>query len=117
MLLLLLVLVLALLGAPVFVIMAGSTIIAWLTHETPSLQHTRFLAPDVLDERFAGSPILVTVPLFTFVGYMMAQSRAPERIVRAANESPEMIMSTVPSVRPWLMSDSLPRLDAGKTST
>jgi tripartite ATP-independent transporter DctM subunit len=85
MLLLLLVLVLALLGAPVFVIMAGSTIIAWLTHETPSLQHARFLAPDVLDERFAGSPILVTVPLFTFVGYMMAQSRAPERIVRAAN--------------------------------
>jgi C4-dicarboxylate transporter, DctM subunit len=85
MLLLLLVLVLALLGAPVFVIMAGSTIIAWLTHSTPSLQHARFLAPDVLDERFAGSPILVTVPLFTFVGYMMAQSRAPERIVRAAN--------------------------------
>src|SRR5215467_5744453 len=37
-------------------------------------------------------------------------------IVRAAKESPEMIMSTVPSVRPWLMSDSLPRLEAGKTS-
>src|SRR5262252_4620094 len=38
-------------------------------------------------------------------------------IVRAANERPEMIMSTVPSVRPWLRSDSLPSVEAGKTST
>src|SRR5690349_9666220 len=82
---LILVIVFALLGAPVFAIMAGATIVAWLTHDTAALQHARFIAPDVLDERFAGSPILVTVPLFTFVGYMMAQSRAPERIVRAAN--------------------------------
>jgi tripartite ATP-independent transporter DctM subunit len=77
--------VLALLGAPVFAIMAGTTLVAWFTHSTASLQHARFLAPDVLDQRFAGSPILVTVPLFTFVGYTMAQSKAPERIVRAAN--------------------------------
>ena len=82
---LILVLVFALLGAPVFAIMAGATIVAWLTYDSVALQHVRFLAPDVLDERFAGSPILVTVPLFTFVGYTMAQSRAPERIVRAAN--------------------------------
>jgi tripartite ATP-independent transporter DctM subunit len=75
----------ALLGAPVFAVMAGATMLAWLTHPSADLHHTRFLAPDVLDERFAGSPILVTVPLFTFVGYVMAQSRAPERIVRAAN--------------------------------
>src|SRR5437764_15442451 len=37
-------------------------------------------------------------------------------VTRAANDSPEMMMSTVPSVRPWLMSDSLPRVDAGNTS-
>src|SRR5215813_9748631 len=37
-------------------------------------------------------------------------------IVRAAKESPEMIMSTEPSVRPWFRSDSLPSVDAGKTS-
>src|SRR5436190_13064514 len=84
MLLLRLVLVLALLGAPVFVIMAGSTIIAWLTLPTQSLQHARFLAPDVLDERFAGSPVLVTVPLFTFLGYMLAAAKTPVRIVRTA---------------------------------
>jgi len=38
----------------------------------------------LLDERFAGNPILVTVPLFTFVGYVLAESKAPERIVRAS---------------------------------
>src|ERR1041384_8266506 len=85
MLLFLVVLLFALLGAPVFAIMSGVTLLAWLTHGSAGLQHTRFIAPDVLDERFAGSPILVTVPLFTFVGYTMAQSKAPERIVRAAN--------------------------------
>ncbi len=85
MLLVLVVLVFALLGAPVFAIMAGATLLAWLTHHTAELHFTRFIAPDVLDERFAGSPILVTVPLFTFVGYVMAHSKAPERIVRAAN--------------------------------
>lgn len=85
MLLLIIVFIVALLGAPVFVVMAGATLLAWLTQDSPVLQYTRFIAPDVLDERFAGSPILVTVPLFTFVGYMMAQSKAPQRIVRAAN--------------------------------
>ncbi len=37
------------------------------------------------DERFAGSPILVTIPLFTFVGYVMAESKTPDRIVRASS--------------------------------
>ncbi len=35
--------------------------------------------------------------------------------LRAANEGPLMIMSTVPRVSPWLMSVSLPSEDAGKT--
>src|SRR5262249_15522135 len=30
-------------------------------------------------------PILVTVPLFTLIGYVMAESKTPERIVRASN--------------------------------
>ncbi len=34
---------------------------------------------------------------------------------RAANDSPEMMMSTVPSCRPWLMSVSLPSCEAGYT--
>lgn len=85
MLVLLFALAFALLGAPIFAVMAGATELAWLTHLDADLHHLRFLAPDVLDERFAGSPILITVPVFTFVGYVMAESNAPTRIVRAAD--------------------------------
>lgn len=85
MIILLFVLVFALIGAPVFAVMAGTTELAWLLHENEELRFVRFLAPDVLDERFAGSPILVTVPLFTFIGYVMAESKTPDRIVRASN--------------------------------
>lgn len=74
--------VLALLGAPLFAIMGGTSQLAWLLH--PDYSHLRFIAPTVLDERFAGSPILVTIPLFTFVGYLMAESKTPDRIVRAS---------------------------------
>jgi C4-dicarboxylate transporter DctM subunit len=79
------VIIFAIIGAPVFAVMAGTTELAWLLHENEALRFVRFLAPDVLDERFAGSPILVTVPLFTFIGYVMAESKTPERIVRASN--------------------------------
>jgi C4-dicarboxylate transporter, DctM subunit len=82
---LLFVLIFALIGAPVFAVMAGTAQLAWLSHDDSGLRFVRNLAPDVLDERFAGSPILVTVPLFTFIGYVMAESKAPERIVRASD--------------------------------
>ena len=77
MIILIFVLVFALIGAPVFAVMAGATELAWFTHPDQTKQFMRFIAPDVLDERFAGSPILVTVPLFTFIGYMLAESKAP----------------------------------------
>jgi tripartite ATP-independent transporter DctM subunit len=76
---------LALLGTPLFAVMGGSAELAWLLHSDPTRQFLRFVAPNVMEERFAESPILVTIPLFTFVGYMMAESRAPDRIVRAAS--------------------------------
>lgn len=85
MVILMFVILFALIGAPVFAVMAGTTTLAWFLHPNPAMHHLRFLAPDVLDDRFAGSPILVTVPLFTFIGYLMAESKAPERIVRASN--------------------------------
>src|SRR5512146_1705197 len=80
----LLIFILTVIGTPIFAVMAGWTEVAWLTHANPDMRVMRFLAPDVLDERFAGSPVLVTVPLFTFLGYMMAESKTPERIVRTA---------------------------------
>ncbi|MBI2377042.1 MAG: TRAP transporter large permease subunit [Deltaproteobacteria bacterium] len=79
-----LVAVLALLGAPLFVIMGGAAQLAWLTHLEAEYRHLRFIAPTVLDTHFSDSPILVTIPLFTFVGYLLAEARTPDRLVLAA---------------------------------
>jgi tripartite ATP-independent transporter DctM subunit len=77
-------LLLMLVGMPLFAVMGGVAALAWLFHRDPQFHYVRFLAPDVLDDRFAGSSILVTIPLFTFVGYLMAESKTPDRIVRAS---------------------------------
>ncbi len=42
------------------------------------------VAVDVFSERFADSPTLVTLPLFTFAGYLMAESGTPKRLVRVS---------------------------------
>jgi tripartite ATP-independent transporter DctM subunit len=75
---------LAVLGTPIFALMGGASELAWLTHPDATYRHLRYIAPTVLDDRFAGSPILVTIPLFTFVGYLMAESKTPDRIVQAS---------------------------------
>ena len=75
---------LAFLGTPLFAVMGGSAEILWLLHPDQSYHHLRFIAPTVLDERFADSPILVTIPLFTFVGYVLAEAKTPDRLVAAA---------------------------------
>ena len=70
-----LVILLALMGTPLFAVMGGASELAWLHHPDPNLNHFRFIAPRVLDDHFAGSPILVTIPLFTFVGYVLARAK------------------------------------------
>jgi tripartite ATP-independent transporter DctM subunit len=70
----------ALAGAPLFAVMGGASELAWWVHGSP----LRLVAPKVLEEQFAGSPVLVTIPLFTLLGYVLAESKAPERIVTAA---------------------------------
>jgi C4-dicarboxylate transporter, DctM subunit len=76
---------LALLGTPLFAVMGGAAELAWLMHPDPEQQVLRRLASDVFGPYFAGSPIITTIPLFTFVGYVMAESKTPERLVRAAS--------------------------------
>jgi tripartite ATP-independent transporter DctM subunit len=76
---------LALLGLPLFAVLGGASELAWLAHADPEQRMLRRLAPEVFGMRFAGSPILTTIPLFTFVGYLMAESKTPERLVRAAS--------------------------------
>ncbi len=79
-----LVVALAFLGTPLFAVMGGSAEVLWLLHPDATYHHLRFIAPTVLDERFADSPILVTIPLFTFVGYVLAEAKTPDRLVAAA---------------------------------
>lgn len=71
---------LALAGVPLFAVMGGGAALAWLSEGAPLNR----LAPKVLDEQFAGSPVLVTIPLFTLLGYVLAESQAPHRIVKAS---------------------------------
>ncbi len=75
------VLALALLGTPLFAVLGGSGELAWLLLPTG---HLRFIGSTVLNEHFAGSPILVTIPLFTFVGYVLAEAKTPDRLVHGA---------------------------------
>ncbi|HEX7600085.1 MAG TPA: TRAP transporter large permease subunit, partial [Polyangiaceae bacterium] len=80
-----LVVLLALLGTPLFAVMGGASELAWLFHHDESQRHLNRIAANILSEHFAGSPILVTIPLFTFVGYVLAESKTAERLVRASS--------------------------------
>jgi tripartite ATP-independent transporter DctM subunit len=79
-----LVVLLALFGTPLFAVMGGSSEILWMLHPDAAYHHLRFVAPTVLDERFADNPVVVTIPLFTFVGYVLAEAKTPDRLVAAA---------------------------------
>jgi tripartite ATP-independent transporter DctM subunit len=78
------VVLLALFGMPLFSVMGGSAEILWMMHPDAAYHHLRFIAPTVLDERFADTPIVVTIPLFTFIGYVLAEAKTPDRLVNAA---------------------------------
>lgn len=67
----------AFLGAPLFAIFGAAAL--WLFTQEGSITA---VATDVFSERFADSPMLVTLPLFTFAGYILAESGTPNRIVR-----------------------------------
>ncbi len=68
-------LLLALLGAPLFVIIAANALLAF---------HQSGIAPSNLGiqiYRLANQPMLITIPLFTFAGCLLGASRAPKRLV------------------------------------
>ncbi len=75
------VLALAAAGTPLFALLGGTGELAWLLHPHG---HLRFITSEILSEHFAGSPILVTIPLFTFVGYVLAEAKTPDRLVHGA---------------------------------
>ena len=68
--------VMALLGAPVFVVIAAFAMVGFHYADIP-------FAALVVDtyNKFASNPVLYTIPLFTFAGFILAESRASLRIV------------------------------------
>ena len=71
-----LLLLLALLGAPLFAVIAASAMIGF-TREGIDLQ-----AIAIEFYGIAEMPILLAIPLFTFAGYLLSESGAPQRLVR-----------------------------------
>jgi tripartite ATP-independent transporter DctM subunit len=69
---------LALLGAPLFVVFGGAAVLLFARlPDTP----ISAAANDVFSDRFADSPILVTIPLFTMAGVVLAEAGASRRLV------------------------------------
>lgn len=69
---------LAFIGVPLFSIFGAAAILLFL-----NLPEGTWASPaiDVFSERFAANPSLMTIPLFTFAGYMLAESGMPRRLI------------------------------------
>ncbi|HLF15477.1 MAG TPA: TRAP transporter large permease subunit [Bacteroidota bacterium] len=67
--------VLAFLGSPIFAVLGAIGLIAFHSTGTDSS------AMIVELFRIASAPTLLAIPLFTFAGYMLAESRTPKRLV------------------------------------
>lgn len=71
--------VLALLGAPLFAIIASSAMLGFASEETD----LSVIGIEIY--RLAETPVLLAIPLFTFAGYLLGESQAPARLVRLTN--------------------------------
>ncbi len=72
-------LVLAALGAPLFALIAAVALIGF------HFAGQEGVAVAVEFYRLADMPALIAIPLFTLAGYLLAESRAPQRMVRVTN--------------------------------
>jgi len=72
----LLLLALALLGAPLFAVIAASALLGFGREQID----LSVVAIEIY--RLAEMPALVAIPLFTFAGYVLGESQAPDRLVR-----------------------------------
>ncbi|HWP94399.1 MAG TPA: TRAP transporter large permease subunit [Gammaproteobacteria bacterium] len=75
----LLLLLLAVLGAPLFAVIAAGALIGYYSTDID----LSALAIELY--RLAEMPVLVAIPLFTFAGYLLSESGAPGRLVRLTN--------------------------------
>jgi C4-dicarboxylate transporter, DctM subunit len=70
---------LALLGMPLFAVIAAGALYGFHVEEID-------LAAVVIEiKRLASIPVLLAIPLFTFAGYLLGESHAPQRLVRVTH--------------------------------
>ena len=72
---------LAILGMPLFAVFGAAAMLLFADLEDTTVTGA---AHDVFSEKFADSPLMVTIPLFIFAGYIMAESGTPQRLVRVS---------------------------------
>lgn len=75
----LLLIVVALFGAPLFAVILGSAMLGFYATGVD----LQVIAIEFY--RLADVPVLLAIPLFTFAGYVLSESRAPSRLVRLTN--------------------------------
>ena len=73
------ILIFALMGGPIYAVM---TLVSGVAFYFADIELSA-IAIEVY--RIASAPTLLTIPLFTFAGYMMAESKSPERLLRLAH--------------------------------
>ncbi len=69
----------ALLGAPLFAVIAAGALAGFYSEDVD----LSVVAIEIY--RLAETPVLLAIPLFTFAGYVLGESRAPQRLVRLSN--------------------------------
>lgn len=69
----------AILGGPIFAVMSLFALSAFYFAEI------EMSAVAVEIYRISSAPTLLTIPLFTFAGYVMAESKSPQRLLKLAN--------------------------------
>jgi len=67
---------LAVFGAPLFAVIAGSALMGFYSQESDLM----VVALEI--QSIASMPFLAAIPLFTFAGYLLSESNAPKRLVR-----------------------------------
>lgn len=71
----------AAIGVPLFLLFGGSAMVLFSSQPNGTITS---VAIDVFSEKFADSPQLITIPLFTIAGYLMAEGGTPRRLVKAS---------------------------------
>lgn len=72
-------LILILAGAPLFTVIAASALIGF------SLEDIDLSVVDIEIYRLTEMPILLAIPFFTFAGYLLGESKSPQRLVDLTN--------------------------------